>query len=331
MIFLSSDVNWETEIIGNVKKNITWLLERNYRNSQTSMAKDLDVKANTLYTYINTETRPPLTFICKLCNKVNLSIDSFIYQDLELEEKKLKKKDAIKKVFSNYKENYYVYFFVIDSNSLKEGLIQEGELSISDTGDVSFEILHSKKQFIGKLSISDELAYFDLKNSKEKFSITIKSPGKNIREKYIGGIGITNISSPEDTRIPCAQKIIISAARIPIDKYYSVLKEFLAINTYFKIRKNLLFDFLNNIIDINTDKYEKLKYLLDDNKVSGEDKIIIEENLLSLFREVLDKQEYLQLKSLKDIIPFNSVKIGLEEDKMFYRFIKNEFNALLQV
>ncbi len=326
---MSNDISWEINLIGNVKKNIRWLLEKNYESSQTLMAKDLDIKANTLYTYINTETRPPLTFICKLCSKAKLSIDTFIYEDLEVEEKALKKKEALKKMYKNYKETYYVYFFVVDSNSLKEGLIQEGTLLINNTGDVNFEILNSNKLFTGKLSISDELTYFDLKNSKEKFVITIKNPGKNINEKYIGGIGIMNISSPEDTRIPCAQKVILSAVKIPLDKYYTVLKEFLVVTTYFKIRKKLLLDFLNNTVDFNTHKHEKLKILLGDNKVSGEDKIIIDEKQLSLLQDVLDKQEYQKLQSLRDIIPFNSVKVGLEEDKLFYRFVKNEFNSFL--
>jgi hypothetical protein len=329
MIFLSNDTSWEINLIGNVKKNIKWLLEKNYDGSQILMARDLNMKANTLYTYINSETRPPLTFICNLCSKASLSIDSFIYDDFELEEKVLKKKDMLKKVYRNYRDTYYVYFFVVDSNSLKEGLIQEGILLINDSGDVSFEILNSKKQFNGKLYISDELAYFDLKNNKEKFNITVKNPGKNINEKYIGGVGIMNISSPEDTRIPCAQKLILSAAKIPVDRYYTVLKEFLAINTYFKIRKNILLDFLNNTIDFKSLKYDKLKILLEDNKISGEDRIVIDEKQLNLLQSLLTAQEYAQMKSIKDIIPFNSIKVGLEEDKMFYRFVKNEFNNLL--
>lgn len=330
-----TNTDWENKLLSNVKKNITWLLEKSYGGSQTSMAKDLAIKINTLNTYINTETKPPLTFLWKLCIKNNLSLDSLVNDDLELSEEKLKKKELLQKLYNKYRKTYYAYFLVIDSNSLKEGLVQEGYLSIDETGIINLEILNSNKQFSGKLTISDELSYFDLKNNKEKFNIMIKSPGKNIKEKYVGGIGITNISSPEDTRIPCAQKIILSSVKIPIDKYFGILQEFLTINTYLKIKKNLLGNLLINDLKISSDKYIKLKDLLENNRVSGEDKITISGKQLTLLQETLDKDEYSRLNhfinshiNTKDIVPFNSLKVNIDDDKMFYRFIKNEFNTL---
>lgn len=297
------------------------------------MAKDLNIKTNTLYTYISTETKPPLIFICKLCSRANIELEAFIYEDLGKNDRRIKNKEALKHLYSRFKGSYYAYFFVIDSNSLKEGLIQEAVLQISEKGIANFEILHSNKIFIGNLIVSDEMVFFDFKSSKEKFNITMKNPGKNIKEKYLGGIGITNISSPEDNRIPSAQKLVISAERIPIDKYFNTLNEFLTINTSFKIRKKFLVQLLRENLNISFEKYEKLKPLLENNRISDEGKITIGENQMNILQQALDKEEFASFRAIieechdpKDIVRLNGIKVNLEEDKMLYRFIKNEFS-----
>jgi len=323
----------EAKILEGIRKNIKWVLKNRYQDSQTTMAKDLDIKINTLNTYINTSTKPPITFIWKLCSKTNLSIDQFVQEDLELCEEKLKKKEILKQIYNKYKGEYYTYFFVVDSNSLKEGLIQEGFLKISEYGTASFEILNSNKQFSGNLLAGDELLYFDLKNAKEKINLIVKNPGKNIKEKYLCGTGIINISSPEDSRIPSAQKIIVSRVRVPIDKYFKTLSDFLSINIHLRVRKRFLIDLLKNNIGISDNKYNRVKELVEDSKISDEDKIIIGERQVDLLQEVLDKEEFLMLKrsilesaSVRDVTLANNIKANLEEDKMVYRFIKNEFN-----
>lgn len=327
------DFQWEEELISNVKRNINWALEKNYNNNQTLMAKDLNIKTNTLYTYINTDTKPALTFICKLCARANIELEAFIYEDLDNIDKKIKNKEVIKQIYNRFKGTYYTYFFVVDSNSLKEGLIQEAVLQISEKGVANFEILHSNKVFSGGLIVSDEIVYFDLKSAKEKINITVKNPGKNIREKYLGGIGITNISSPEDNRIPSAQKIVISAERIPIDKYFIALNEFLSIDMSFKIRKKFLLEIFSEKLNISSEKYEKLKVLLQNNRISDEGKVKIGEKQMNFIQWVLDKEEFTIFKSTieechdpKDIVRPNGIKVNLEEDKMLYRFIKNEFS-----
>lgn len=324
--------DWEKDLMLNIRRNITYILEKYYENNQTLMAKDLDIKANTLFTYISTETKPPITFIYKLCKRHNLSIDSFLSDELAIDTIKYRKKEVAKQFCSKYTGHFYAYFFVVDSNSLKEGLIQEGYMKIDDVGNINFEILNTGKQFIGNLSASEELVYFDLKNAKEKMTITIKNPGRNTREKYIGGLGITNISSPEDNRIPSTQKIILSSTKISVDTYFRTLSEFLRINAYFKIKKKRLIEILSVTLNIGSEKYEKLKALLEDSKISEEDKLIIREKELDLLQSVLDKEEFLSFKkyiqeSKNDgqVILFSGIKINLEEDKMVYRFIKTEF------
>lgn len=331
------DNSFEENLLNNIRKNIAWILKRYYNNSQTLMAKDLDIKTNTLNTYLNTSTKPPITFICKLCNKNDIEIDSFISEDLTLMDEKTRKKEAVKKIYNKYKGNYYAYFFVIDSNSLKEGLIQEGIIEINDSGFTSFEIINSKKIFKGNFMVSDELVFFDLKNLREKINIVIKNPGKGIKERYTGGMGIINISSPEDNRIPSAQKVIISSVRIPIDKYFKTLNDFLLINPCIKIKKRLLIELLVNKIMICTEKYESLKELLEDNKISDEDKILLYEKQMNLLQKVLDKHEMLDFKkeimnpdNAGEVILTNSIKINLEDDNLVYRFIKNEFRIITQ-
>lgn len=324
---------WEDELVENVKKNIIWILQKKYDNSQKIMADDLEIRSNTLHTYINSDTKPPLAFVCKLCKKHNIGLEAFVYDDLKLNEDKLKRKESIKSIYKRYKGRYYAYFFVVDSNSLKEGLIQEGILDVNDYGSVDFVILNSDKQFCGSLVAADELAFFDLKNSKEKFNITIKNSGKYIKEHYVGGMGIMNLSSPEDGRIPNAQKIIISNERIEVDNYFKTLREFLTLNTSVKIKKKLLKDFLLEKVKISMEKRSKLGELIENNKISDEDKILISSKQFKLLQSVLDKEELLLLEELmvncsngKEYIPYNSIKVSLEEDKMIYRFIKNEFS-----
>lgn len=323
---------WEEKLIDNVRRNTALVLEKNYGGSQTLMARELSLKINTLNTYINGNTKPSLTFVCKLCSRNNLPLEVFLYESIETHIEKMKKKELLKQLQNKYMGILFAYFFVIDSNSLKEGLIQEGELKINDSGNIVFEILNSNKTFTGNISFTDELIYFDLKNAKEKINITMKNPGKNIKEKYVGGIGIANISSPEDSRIPSAQKLILSSVRIPVDKYFRILSEFLSINTCIKIRKRLFIELLSDKIGISTEKYDRLKEFVGDYKISDEDKITIDDKSMKILMEVLNGEEFLQLnreifKSMnnKDFISFNSIKINIEENKMIYRFIKNEF------
>jgi hypothetical protein len=331
MIKLQSE-RWESDLMCNIRKNLNYILEKYYESNQTLMAKDLDIKTNTLFTYINTGTKPPITFIYKLCSRHNLSIDLFLRDEIAVDIEKSKKKEVVKQFYGKYIGCYYAYFFVVDSNSLKEGLIQEGSMTIDEGGNINFEILNTGKKFSGILSTSEEIIYFDLKNAKEKMTIAVKGPGRNIREKYIGGMGITNISSPEDNRIPSAQKIIISRARISVDKYFRTLSEFLEVNTYFKIKKRRLIAILSEILNTNIESHAELSALLEDNKISGEDKLIIGEKELNLIQLELGKEQFLLFKrQILDnkngghVIRFNGIKINQDEDKMVYRFIKNEF------
>jgi hypothetical protein len=326
------DENWESNLMCNIRRNINYILEKYYDNNQTLMAKDLNIKTNTLFTYINTATKPPITFIYKLCSRHNLSIDAFLSDQLAVDIERLRKRAAVKQFYGKYKGSYFAYFFVIDSNSLKEGLIQEASINIDEDGNISLEILNTDKKFSGSLTTSEELIYFDLKNAKEKMAIAIKNPGRNIREKYIGGMGITNISSPEDSRIPSAQKIILSRTRISVDKYFRTLSEFLEVNTYFKIKKKRLIEILSRIMNNNIEKYDELKELLEDNKISSEDKLYIGEKELNIIQTSMDKEQFLSFrknvllcKNDGQVIRFNSIKISIDEDKMVYRFIKNEF------
>lgn len=330
-----TEKNWELKLIMNIRRNISYILENYYQGNQAHMAKDLGVRPNTLYTYLNTDTKPPITFVYKLCSRHSLSVDLFLNDELAVDVDKTKKRQAAKQFYSKYAGSYYTYFFVVDSYSLKEGLIQEGCIDITESGSLTYEIFNAGKQFAGILSASEELIYFDLKNSKEKVNIVIKNPGKNIREKYLGGMGIANISSPEDNRIPCAQKIIISSTRIPVDKYYGTLSEYLRINTYFKIKKRLLSELLKDLLGVNNDEFSGLQELMD-NKISMEDKVSIGERELLQLQQALDKESLLtfmkyiyQNSNNGDVLHFNSLKVSIDEDKMIYRFIKNEFNREL--
>jgi hypothetical protein len=324
--------NWEQRLILNIKKNLNYILEKFYDNNQAHMAKDMAIRPNTLFTYLNTDTKPPITFIYKLCTKHNLSLDMFLNDEFSVDMDKTKKREAAKRFYSRYAGSYYTYFLVVDSYSLKEGLIQEGCININESGVLIYEIFNAGKRFSGSLSASEELIYFDLKSSTEKVNITIKNPGKNISERYLGGMGIINISSPEDNRIPCAQKIIISSIRIPVDKYYGTLSEYLRINTFFKIKKRLLNDLLEGVYGIERNHVGLLQELIDDNKISMEDKVFIGEREFLQLQRALDKESFLsfikyilQNGNNGDIIHFNSLKVGIDEDKMIYRFIKNEF------
>lgn len=317
----------------NIRRNISYILEKYYESNQAHMARDLGIKPNTLYTYLNTDTKPPITFIYKLCSRHNLSVDLFLSGELVADIDKTKKKETARQFYSKYCGSYYTYFLVVDSYSLKEGLIQEGYMCINESGNLNYEILNVGKQFTGILSASEELIYFDLKNSKEKVNIVIKNPGKNIREKYIGGLGIANISSPEDNRIPCAQKIIISSTRISIEKYYRTLSEYLRINTYYKIKKRLLIELLKDVLAANKDDHNGLRELIDNKKISMEDKLSIGEREFLRLQQVLDKEGFFKFMKYifensnnGEILHFNSLKVNIDEDKMIYRFIKNEFD-----
>jgi DNA-binding XRE family transcriptional regulator len=329
-----SEKDWEHKLLMNIRRNMFSILEKYYESNQAQMAKDLGVRPNTLYTYLNTDTKPPITFLYKLCSRHDLSIDLFLNDELAVDVDRIKKKQAARQFYSKYVGSYYTYFFVVDSYSLKEGLIQEGCIDICESGRLNYEIFNAAKQFAGILSASEELIYFDLKNSKEKINIVIKNPGKNIKEKYLGGMGVANISSPEDNRIPCAQKVIISSIRIPVDKYYDTLSEYLRINTYFKIKKRLLVELLKDLLAVNKSDLSGLQELIDNNKVSMEDKVSIGERELLQLQLVLDKESFLafikyiyQNGNNGDILHFNSLKVSIDEDKMVYRFIKNEFNG----
>lgn len=330
-----AEIGWEDTLIHNIKRNINWILEQNYENNQTLMAKDLDIKINTLHTYINSITKPPITFLYKLCEKSGITLDSLTKEDFYIQNEKMRKKEAVKQLYNRYKGQYYAYFFVVDSNSLKEGLIQEASMKVNETGNVSFHILNSEKQFLGNLIMGEELVYFDLKSSKEKINIIIKNPGRNIKESYTGGMGIVNISSPEDNRIPTAQKIIISSVRIPIERYFSTLKDFLKISNYVKIRKKFLSEILNNKIVIDEEKYENLRHIIENHKISDEDRITLGEREMNLLYRILDKDEFLAFKAYLDhmeheggVVALGAVKVNLDEDNMVYRFIKNEFKHL---
>ena len=318
--------------MNNIRRNMNYILEKYYGSNQAQMAKDLGVRPNTLYTYLNTDTKPPITFIYKLCSSHQVNVDLFLKDELAIDSNKARKREVARQVYSKYAGRYYTYFLVVDSNSLKEGLVQEGCMDINESGSLSYEILNAGKQFTGVLSASGEIVYFDLKNTKEKMNIVIKNPGNNIREKYVGGMGIINISSPEDNRIPSAQKIIISSIRIPVDKYYATLSEYLRINTYFKIKKKLLVELLKEELRANGEVYNVLQEILGNNKISMEDKITVEEGKLLQLQHAMDKESFLAFKKYilhnsnnGDILHFNSIKINIDEDKMIYRFIKNEF------
>jgi hypothetical protein len=324
--------DWEDRLIANIKRNLNYILENYYEGSQAQMAKDMSIKPNTLYTYLYTNTKPPITFMYKLSATHNISMDLLLNDELVIDVDKTKKKEAARQFYRKYTGCYYTYFLVVDSYSLKEGLVQEGCMHVSDSGSLDYEIFNAGKQFNGILSGSDELIYFDLKNSKEKINFVFKKPGKNIREIYLGGMGIANISSPEDNRIPCAQKIIISSARIPIEKYFKTLTEYLTINTYLKIKKKLLFEFLEKALAIPKEDHGNLLEFLNNNKVSMEDKVLIGEQEFLLLQQLLDKETYREfIKYISknsnngDILRFNSLKVSIDEDKMIYRFIKNEF------
>lgn len=328
--------DWEDKLLINIRKNISFILETRYENNQALMAKALNIRPNTLHTYLNSETKPPITFIYKLCSKHNVSVDIFLNSELAADTEKTRKKEAARQFCSKCRGSYYTYFFVIDSNSLKEGLIQEGRIEIDEYGNADFEILNSNKSFTGSMTASDELMFFDLKSVREKVNLVIKNPGRNIKEKYIGGMGIISIASPEDNRIPASQKIILSRARIPIDKYFKTLTQFLEIVTFFKIRKSSLIELLTVNMDISSEKLKSLRGLLEDSRVSNEDKLTIDDNQMILLQRVLDKEEFCKFsdyvrhnKNGRDILQFNSIKVNLDEDKMIYRFIKNEFKPIL--
>lgn len=324
--------SWEESIINNIRNNIVWVLKNYYDDSQTIMAKSLDIRINTLNTYINKSTKPSITFICKVCKANNISIDDFINGDLSLNDQAMKRREVFRKKYNKYEGKYYTYFLVVDSNSLKEGLIQESKLEIKSDGQIVFEILNTGKKFIGNLSISDELLFFDMKNTKEKVNITLKNPGKSIREKLISGVGIISISSPEDNRIPSSQKIIISKSRIPIDKYFSTLKGFLDIGVYIKIKKKVFYNILLNEVKINKSKYNQIRSLIDDEKISEEDRLTIDKKQMKALQRILDKEE-LEILYTKaeesnisnEVIWVSAIKATLEDNKMVYKFIKNEF------
>lgn len=324
------ELNFEDKLIANIKKNILWVLENFYDSNQTFMAKELDVKVNTLNTYINGDTKPPITFLYRVCKENNITLDSFVSENFKNSSIKSKKKDIIKAIYSKYEGKYYGYFYVIDSNSLKEGLIQEATITIGKDGICAFEIEKSEKSFNGNLTMSDDLVYLDMKNSREKINITFKNPGKTIKEHYKGGIGIINISSPEDNRIPSSQKIVLSKWKISVESYFNTLKEFLDINMQIKIKKKILLDAIKE--SLNMEKAFIIKALIDDEKVSIEDKLILDINKINAIYNIVEKQDFLNLKEIiktkqlgNDVLMTNSIKISLEENKFFYRFIKNEF------
>lgn len=324
------ELNFEDKLIANIKKNILWVLENSYDSNQTFMAKELDVKVNTLNTYINGDTKPPITFLYRVCKENNITLDSFVSEDLKNNSIRSKKKALIKALYSKYEGEYYGYFYVIDSNSLKEGLIQEAIITISNDGNCIFEIEKSEKCFNGVLTISDDLVYLDMKNSREKINITFKNPGKTIKEHYKGGIGIINISSPEDNRIPSSQKIVLSKWKIDIEQYFKTLREFLAINMQIKIKKRTILEALKEVLNI--EKESVIRAIIDDEKISEEDKLILDINKFSLIYSIIDKAELIKLKEIiqrsnlgNDVLMVTSIKASLEENKLVYRFIKNEF------
>lgn len=324
------ELNFEDKLIADIKKNILWVLETFYDSNQSFMAKELDVKVNTLNTYINGDTKPPITFLYRLCKENNITLDSLVSEDFKESSIKSKKKDIIKALYSKYEGTYYGYFYVIDSNSLKEGLIQEGVITISKDGSCGFEIEKSEKNFNGGLTISDDLVYLDMKNSREKINITFKNPGKTIKEHYKGGIGIINISSPEDNRIPSSQKIVLSKWKISIEDYFNTLREFLDINMQIKVKKRILIDGLKEVL--TNEKALIVKALIDDEKISGEDKLILDINKLNVIYNIVEKEDFIKFKELikrkqlgNDVLMTSCIKTSLEENKLVYRFIKNEF------
>lgn len=324
------ELNFEDKLIANIKKNILWVLENFYDSNQTFMAKELDVKVNTLNTYINGDTKPPITFLYRVCKENNITLDSFVSEDFKISSIKSKKNNIIKALYNKYEGQYYGYFYVIDSNSLKEGLIQEAIITISNDGSCIFEIEKSEKSFNGILTISDDLVYLDMKNSREKINITFKNPGKSIKEHYKGGIGIINISSPEDNRIPSSQKIVLSKWKIDIEEYFKTLREFLNINMQIKIKKRIVLEALKEVLNI--EKTSIVRVLIDDEKISGEDKLVIDINKFSIIYSIIEKDELIKLKQIierehlgNDVLMITSIKASLEENKLVYRFIKNEF------
>jgi hypothetical protein len=71
---------------------------------------------------------------------------------------------------------------------------------------------------------------------------------------------------------------------------------------------------------------------MESNRISHEGKIVIGRNHINTIQRTLDKDEFTIFRNIieecsdpKDIVRLNGIKVNLEEDKMLYRFIKNEF------
>ncbi|WP_027631421.1 helix-turn-helix domain-containing protein [Clostridium hydrogeniformans] len=324
--------SFEEDIIRNIKNNTIWIVENNYRGSQTLAASKLDIRVNTLNTYIKGNTKPSIAFIYKICKENNISINDFFTINLRENKREGVKKQQIEGVYNKFVGKYYTYFFVVDSNSLKEGLIQEGVININYKGETDFEILNTNKRFIGHFTFSNELLFLNLKDNKEKVSITMKSPSKTIKEKYISGVGIINISSPEDNRVPSSQKIILSRVRIPIDKYFNTLKEFLSLGLEIKIKKKFLREIFIKHINIEKHRINELNTLIEHRRISDEDKICLGYKEIKFIQELLTKEEFIIVQShilssenIKDVVFINSIKANVEDNRMIYKFIKNEF------
>lgn len=308
--------------------------------SQKQIAEDTLMSPASITNYVNQTSEPSMFFLMQLKKVYNVSIDDFLFKDLNFDDMKSDKPSNTDRFVGNYIVYYYETSpYKGSSNIFTKNALNYGVISMFNDNVSSLNKLTAYAQFLlnrkeaeelvktlnenkntkqvkryyenltdkyeGTINLSSSHIFLSLKNAEkddECFMILNNPPS---HKTYIGGIATVNSIARGREHMPCVQYAIISQHILNITdgEIYSLL----ALNV----------PEMN--VDLEVDHFIKLfksLYINTSNTSLNlneyQKKRIIEESFKKILEELIDNNL------------FRFAKISDMEDDKYYRIIKEE-------
>lgn len=299
--------------------------------TQKYVAKVTGFSQSSINNYIAGTTEPSIQFLIALKNAFEISIEDFLFSNLEIREEKN---------FDRYLGSYMIYYYNNDSykgevhinlkNTLNYGVLSilkqtpdSNKVAVLATftkskpdaiklftklkeiDDQKLEQEYTKfgNKYSGFINTNDQNIFFELDNreKQDKSFIILNNPPS--KAPYIGGVGTVNSISRGREHNPCVQFLLLSKKilDVPDGQIYNLLK----FNDYYVN----IDDSIKEIVDMFKRMY------VEKNEISAK---LSENQKMAI---VKNKIEFL-LGDILDSNSFRFAKISNKEDDMVYRLIK---------
>lgn len=302
--------------------------------TQTQFAKSLGVSVASISNYLSGTSEPTLSFLVKLKQVCNISLDNFLTQKQNIEIKQSLESQNLTRFIGNYLIYYYdSSSYIGRATNTQKNILKFGVITILSTGtaltsfgcfltsyDKALELKndldknhdnsnihdvfsrHADIVYTGRTETSSTQIFIFLKSFNDSALLIFNNPPSN--KVYIGGLGTANSVARGREHMPCIQYILL--ARNPINLPQG------------EIYNLLTLDVADISVHSETEKLLELfknLYLKSENTIKLEEyqkKKIFEDALENIVAENIDT----------NIFRFG--KISARDDDMFYNLIKGE-------